>query len=115
MNWYIVKIIFRIISGDGSHTAQFDEQLRLIGAENEHAVFERANGIGKAEQSDFLNEKKETVKWEFIAVTEINHIANLADGAEIYYRILETSDAASYIDTAHLRAELLAVRQRVSI
>ena len=32
MNWYLTKMVFRIICGDGSHKAQFDEQLRLIHA-----------------------------------------------------------------------------------
>ena len=30
MNWYMAKLIFRIVCGDGEHTAQFDEQLRLV-------------------------------------------------------------------------------------
>ncbi|MEP7129294.1 MAG: DUF4288 domain-containing protein, partial [Chitinophagales bacterium] len=29
MNWYLAKIVFRIICGDGLHQPQFDEQLRL--------------------------------------------------------------------------------------
>ena len=32
MNWYLAKIVYRIICGQGNHTAQFDEQLRLIQA-----------------------------------------------------------------------------------
>lgn len=112
MNWYTIKIIYRITSGDGKHTAQFDEQLRLISAADEQAAIEKANSIGIAEQSDFFNEKKETVKWEFIAVTEINPVANLTDGAELYYRIYETADAESYINTAQRRSDLLTCRQR---
>jgi len=27
MNWYLAKLVFRIICGDGDHTPQFDEQL----------------------------------------------------------------------------------------
>ena len=33
MNWYLSKIIFRIICGEGRHTPQFDEHLRLIAGE----------------------------------------------------------------------------------
>ena len=32
MNWYLSKLVFRIVCGDGQHRAQFDEQLRLIAA-----------------------------------------------------------------------------------
>ena len=35
MKWYLAKIIYRIICGEGIHTPQFDEQLRLIHAEDE--------------------------------------------------------------------------------
>ena len=30
MKWYLAKIVYRIICGEGNHTPQFDEQLRLI-------------------------------------------------------------------------------------
>ena len=45
MNWYMAKIVFRIICGEGHHTPQFDEQLRLIGATNEEEAFEKAKAI----------------------------------------------------------------------
>ena len=35
MKWYLAKLIYRIICGDGTHTPQFDEQLRLIHAEDD--------------------------------------------------------------------------------
>jgi len=115
MIWYTVKIIYRITSGDGTHTAQFDEQLRLINAANEHAAFEKANSIGIAEQSDFLNEKQETVKWEFIAVTEINQVNSLADGAELYYTIHETPDAERYMEMVRRKAHLLSFRRHLNV
>ena len=46
MNWYVAKIVFRIISGEGNHNAQFDEQLRLISAEDERQAFEKATVLG---------------------------------------------------------------------
>ena len=115
MNWYIAKIIFRIVSGEGNHCAQFDEQLRLVEAGNEAAAFEKANGIGIAGQDSFLNAKKETVMWQFIAVTEINSIANLNDGAELYYRLHEAQDAAGYIEQAKLRSALLSCQRKPTL
>jgi len=114
MNWYTVKIIYRITSGDGKHTAQFDEQLRLISAADEQAAIEKANSIGIAEQSDFFNEKEETVKWEFIAVTEINRLNSLEDGAELYYTIHETPDAESYTVAVRRRSDLLSCRKHLN-
>jgi len=107
MNWYIAKLIFRIISGDGNHNAQFDEQLRLIAADNEALAIEKANTIGVAGQDSFLNAKKETVRWEFIGVTEVNSVATLIDGAEIYYRLREVDDADAHIEAIRRKADLL--------
>ncbi|MDQ3846676.1 MAG: DUF4288 domain-containing protein [Bacteroidota bacterium] len=39
MNWYLTKIIYRIICGNGDHKAQFDEQLRLVEASSKQEAF----------------------------------------------------------------------------
>ena len=110
MNWYIAKIVFRIISGDGSHLAQFDEQLRLISAENEHQAFEKATGIGLSSQDNFLNNQHQPVKWQFIDVAEINPLNDLKDGTELYYQIHEAADADLYMAWAHHKSALLGMR-----
>jgi hypothetical protein len=33
MKWYLAKFVYQVVSGNGSHVAQFDEQLRLIRAD----------------------------------------------------------------------------------
>ncbi len=47
MKWYLAKLVFRIICGEGEHTAQFDEQLRLIKANNKEEAFHKAKRVGK--------------------------------------------------------------------
>ena len=96
MNWYLTKIVYQIICGDGNHTAQFDEQLRLVCAENEEEAFEKAWRIGKNEEESFCNTRNELVQWTFINVAELYRLSNLLDGAEIYSRIQEADDAAAY-------------------
>jgi hypothetical protein len=110
MNWYIAKLVFRVISGDGDHQAQFDEQLRLISADTELNAFEKANKIGHANQDSFQNIERQTVKWQFIDVAELNQIGELTDGAELYYNIHETPDADLYIAWAHHKSALLGAR-----
>ena len=77
MNWYVAKLVFRVISGNGDHNAQFDEQLRLINADTEQQAFEKASSIGHANQDSFLNVQKQTVKWQFIDVAELNAISGV--------------------------------------
>ena len=66
MNWYLSKIVFQIICGDGQHTPQFDEQLRLIEAEDADIAFAKAQAIGGQEQEAFLNQHQHLVQWQFV-------------------------------------------------
>jgi hypothetical protein len=110
MNWYVAKLVFRVISGDGDHQAQFDEQLRLISAEDEKLAFEKASLMGLNNQDSFMNNQKQTVKWQFIDVAEINRLNDLQDGTELYYQIHEAPDADLYIAWAHHKSALLSVK-----
>lgn len=110
MNWYVAKLVFRVISGNGDHNAQFDEQLRLINAETEQQAFEKASTIGHANQDSFINVQKQTVKWQFIDVAELNVLGDLTDGAELYYNIHEAPDPDLYIAWAHHKSALLGVK-----
>jgi hypothetical protein len=104
MNWYLSKIVYRIICGEGLHTPQFDEQLRLIQATDETVAFAKARQVGHQEQELFLNEKQHLVRWEFINVSELYKISALIDGAELYSKIHEEQNADLYITTVHKRA-----------
>jgi Domain of unknown function (DUF4288) len=107
MNWYLTKIVYQIICGDGNHTPQFDEQLRLIAAADEHEAFRKAKQIGVMEQESFLNEKQHLVKWKFINVCELYKLSELIDGAELYSRIQEADDAGRFIEIVHRKADYI--------
>jgi hypothetical protein len=104
MNWFLAKIVYRIVCGDGDHTAQFDEQLRLIQANHETQAFEKAKAIGEQEQEMFLNQQQKLVQWQFVDVCELYKISALIDGAELYSRIQETDNANLYVEMVHKKA-----------
>jgi hypothetical protein len=104
MNWYLAKIVYRITCGDGNHTGQFDEQLRLVAAENKEDAFHKAQSIGKQEEEFFLDQKQQLVQWQFINVCELYKLSELIDGAELYSRIEERDDADNYIHIVHQKA-----------
>ena len=110
MNWYLTKIVFQIICGDGTHTAQFEEQLRLIQAADPTAAVKKAEHIGKQEEQSFLNYVQQPVSWKLIAVTDIYAFAAEIDGAEIFSRISEEEQAASFIHSMQLRSADAAKR-----
>jgi hypothetical protein len=104
MNWYITKIVFRIICGDGNHTAQFDEQLRLVAASSLSEAMEKAIKMGKQEEDSFLNLKNELVQWKFINISEVYLLSNYIDGAELFSRIEEKEDGEGYTAWIHKKA-----------
>ena len=107
MNWYLAKIIYSITCGNGHHTAQFDEQLRLITAENKSQAFQKAVKTGIAEEDIFLNNKQQLVRWRFINVTELYKLDKLIDGAELYSRIEEKEDPEKYLQYLNKKSEQL--------
>lgn len=109
MNWYIVKIVFNISAENTNHTPQFDEQLRLIAAQNKEEAFIKARIIGLSEEDSFFNDQHNQVKWEFINVSEIVHVPGLIDGTELYSQIRETEEAKSYIHCIHQKALSLRI------
>jgi hypothetical protein len=110
MQWYLAKLVFRIICGTGDHTAQFDEQLRLIQAEDELHAFNKAQLTGEKEQSYFLHDASHPVHWKFINVTELHKLEEITDGAEVYSRIREDENGDNYQHTVHIKARYLSER-----
>lgn len=111
MNWFIIKIVYEIICGDGEHCAQFDEQLRLVAAEDNYDAYLQGTAIGKQEALNFYNEKAQLVQWKFLAVPEIYPIQEYAHGAEIFSRIREVDHVQQYRETQLHRAGCLAQNQ----
>ncbi len=102
MKWYLSKLVFHIICGDGAHTPQFDEQLRLIYAEDELHAFQKARTIGDRESMLLGDTKK--VHWKFVDVSELYPVNDFIDGAEIYSKVREEEDAELYIRNTQKRA-----------
>jgi hypothetical protein len=111
MNWYIAKVIFRIASGSVGHTAQFDEHLRLIEATSFEEALLKARRLGITEEHQFINDRQQPVKWEFVNVEELIPLQGLKDGAEVYSQIQEREEAKAYIHAVHRKAAALQLNQ----
>ena len=113
MSWYIAKIVFRICS-EGSLRPQFDEHIRLISAGNFDEAFLKARILGIGEEDAFVNDRNNTVKWEFINVSELYPISELKDGLELYSSITEADEANNYINNIHQRAIFMQTKEHSS-
>jgi hypothetical protein len=112
MNWYISKIVFRISTENTVQKPQFDEQLRLISADSVEEAFLKARTIGLQGEDAFPNGTKNTVKWEFINVSDVVPVTKLEDGMEIYSHIHETEEDKSYIHCVHQKAIFIRMHAR---
>ncbi len=115
MNWYLAKMVFRILCGEGTHTPQFDEQLRLVAAGSREEAFHKAQSLGIKSEEFFFNHQQQLVRWQFISVSELYLLEELIDGAELYSRVEETEDADSYIKFVHARAEQIRFGNSIEI
>jgi hypothetical protein len=111
MKWYLSKFVFQIICGDGNHTPQFDEQLRLIAASDEEEAFEKSVKMGEDGEDHFYNQNQQLVHWKFINVSELHRLTELIDGAELYSRINEVDDAEAYVNFVNQRAQSIHQKQ----
>jgi hypothetical protein len=106
MNWYLAKIVYQIISGSANHTPQFDEQLRLIRADEWGWAREKASIVGRLLEQSFNNERNEKVTWKFVEVTELILLTSLEDGEEIYSTTCEPKDVNEYLAIISLKASM---------
>jgi hypothetical protein len=102
MHWYLVKLVFRVEAHTNS--PQFDEQWRLIRADEAAWALEKATVIGRLEESNFLNYRQQPVAWKFIAVADIIRIGRFEDGAAIFSTTSEPAHAEQYIESVKMNA-----------
>lgn len=107
MNRYLVKLIYQIICGEGRHTAQFDEQLRLVTAEDEAEALQKSRSMAVQEEDTFYNDRQQLVQWKFVNVAELYPLDELSDGAEVFSQLKETDDPQAYSSFVHHKAGLL--------
>ncbi|HEY8399107.1 MAG TPA: DUF4288 domain-containing protein [Flavihumibacter sp.] len=84
MSYYLAKLCYEIICGDGAHTPQFEEQIRLLESENCRQAIEAAYEIGQNEAHVLQQDGCLRVEWKFLGVTELLTLHPMAHGAELY-------------------------------
>ena len=97
MKWYIAKLIFQVINSEGILTPQFDEQWRLIKADEVTWAYEKARVIGWLEQGCFNSEYQRKGERKFIEVVELQQIYTMEGGATVFSTTEEPIDASSVL------------------
>lgn len=104
MNWYLTKMVFRIIFGNGELKAQFEEQIRIIAAPTAEAALEKANIMALTEKNQ-VKDSGSLVKWQFVTITELYRLHNFIDGAEIFSQVREEENGDLFEEKMHRKAE----------
>lgn len=104
MNWYLAKLVYQITCGIGNHTPQFDEQLRIICADDYLHAFHKARLLGDRETYCNSLNIAIAIQWRFIDVSELLPLGTFTDAAEIYSTVHEEQDAALYIRSTQKKA-----------
>jgi enoyl reductase-like protein len=107
MQWFVARLVFRIVCGEGLHTPQFDEQVRLIQAADYRQALHTATSFGLQENQSFFNITRQLVQWQFINVAELTCIGHPENGMEIASGIKEVDRAEDYIALVNTKAAAL--------
>jgi len=97
MTWYLAKLVFSIGNKNHALPNQFDEQWRLILAQNEAMAMSKATTIGYSESEELLHKSGAKVEWKFLHVTDLYHFGEAMDGAELFSRIEQPENVEHYL------------------
>ncbi|MCU0383631.1 MAG: DUF4288 domain-containing protein [Cyclobacteriaceae bacterium] len=106
MNWYVARIVFKIVTGKLAEVEQYDETLRVIMASSLEEAILKARTLGIQEE-EFSVCGKDKTRWEFVNIASINQIKELRDGVEIYSTVTEHKREDAYESVIHAKAESL--------
>ncbi|MCU0442863.1 MAG: DUF4288 domain-containing protein [Bacteroidia bacterium] len=114
-NWYFAKLIFAIQHPQQQLPTQFDEQLRLIAANDKLEAIIKARMLGIKEERTYTNEQELEVTWTFVDVIELTLVEAFTDGMEICSRIDEHEATDSYAAYVKHRGQLLVQQAEQSV
>lgn len=104
MQWYLAKLVYRIHCRDAGNPAEFDEQLRLINADDDLHAFQKARMMGEKEGEIQLHCAGTVIARKFVDVCELHKLDTGIDGAEMYSQISVQENADAYIRNTQKRA-----------
>lgn len=93
MRTYASQIIYSI-KCDGEFTGQYDEQWRLLYADDEPAAIEQAKTIGMQEAAIFVDRHGRTICWEMIAIKDVREV-QLGHGALLTSNVIDVTTIAA--------------------
>jgi hypothetical protein len=93
MRSFTAQIIYRI-ECEGLPTDQYEEQWRLVYAEDEKQALSMARESGKNEESTFIDRQGRTMCWRMVAVKDLQPV-ELKNGGLLFSMVREVEMVAA--------------------
>ncbi|GAA4468123.1 hypothetical protein GCM10023093_25160 [Nemorincola caseinilytica] len=87
MRAFTAQIIYRI-ECDGQFTDQYEEQWRLVFAEDEQMAVTEARTTGQSEETTFVDRHGRTIFWRMLAVKDLQPV-ELVNGGLLFSTVRE--------------------------
>ena len=83
---FVAVLVLQSRVGDWDDSLIVDHQVRIVRAANATSAYARALRLGAAENSTYKNQDGQTVTWEFLGLSELDHLEEeqLNDGGEVF-------------------------------
>ncbi len=95
MQAYTSQIIYRIRC-EGVISEQYEEQWRIIFADNEREALDKAKEVAREEEATFVDRHGRTVSWQLVAVKSLQPI-ELKHGTLLFSSVKEVEPIADPI------------------
>ncbi len=100
MKWYTAKLVLKcIVDNQSFNLSTFDEQVRVIQAENSEDAYAKALKFGNMEEHQYTNSDGKIVRWVFCGLSNLEEILDeqIEDGTEITANLYELIDVSELV------------------
>lgn len=80
MKTYLARLVFQVDWEPQQTTTAFEEQIRLIIAEDKLDAYTQANASGHTEEGEFPFYRGGSVNWKFLGLTSLDEIGQIHSG-----------------------------------
>ena len=106
MHTFLAKLLFHIDVENHVGPAQFDEQLRLVIANDPEAAWQKANHLGLADEEEFTSQNGSRIFWRFVTTLDVFPLSAAGDGAVLITATHEVTQGARFLDEMMNRSRL---------
>lgn len=83
---YAAVLVYAADSSAAGDQPLYQETVTLVRANSVSHAEERARGFARAQETEYLNEQGEVIRWTFKHLIDVSEVSDLGDGAEVYTR-----------------------------